>query len=87
MLDSGTPDRYLNYYTSNAPPYFAGVGGAIAYINYFNTNDFVLTNKWRLDQDLKPDTSRFYRLYQGDGTNFSPRILPILASPFSSGHV
>ena len=64
--DDGTPDRYINYYTTGAPCYFSGVGAARSYINYFNTNDFVLTNRWRSDQDNKPASG-----YHWNGTSFS----------------
>jgi hypothetical protein len=67
--DSGTPD-YYSFYNGSAC-YFAGVGGAGLYINYFNTNDFLLTNRWCSDQDAKCDafsgfrwdTANFYRGY------------------------
>jgi hypothetical protein len=68
--DSGTPDRYLNYYTNTAPPYFWGVGGADTYINYFNTNDNLLTNSWRSTEDEKPDLG-----YHWNGTNFSTGLV------------
>jgi len=41
-VDDGTPDRYSFY--NGAACYFYAVGGAGTYINYFNTNDTVLTN-------------------------------------------
>ena len=65
-LDPGTPDRYWAYYTNGALPYFTGVGGAKAYINYFNTNDDVLTNLWCSTENSKPDFG-----YHWNGTNFS----------------
>jgi hypothetical protein len=65
FADSSTPNRYAIYYTNAAPPYFCGVGGADAYVNYFNTNDYVLTNLWRTTEDSKPDLG-----YGFDGTNF-----------------
>lgn len=69
--DDGTPNRYIWYYTNFALPYFSGVGGAGAYINFFNTNDFVLTNSWRTDQDTKPAlTLNLSHQYRWDGTNF-----------------
>jgi hypothetical protein len=68
--DNGTPNRFLAYYTNGAPPFFYNVGGADNYFNYFNTNDFLLTNRWRTTQDAKPDFG-----YQWDGTNFSSGVL------------
>jgi hypothetical protein len=79
-LDDSTPDRYINYYTSGAPCYFSGVGGAGIYINYFNTNDTVLTNDWRSDQDRKPALSLTYS-YHWDGTNFSKNFGTPLVFP------
>jgi hypothetical protein len=53
-FDSGTPNRYANYYTSGAPCYFNGISGAGTYVNFFNTNDYALS-RWLLDQKTKPD--------------------------------
>jgi hypothetical protein len=64
--DSGTPNRYAMYYTNGAPTYFYNVVGAGTYINYFNTNDSILTNDWRSTEDTKPDLG-----YHWNGTNFS----------------
>jgi hypothetical protein len=64
-LDSGTPNRYLYYYTNGLPWYFSRAAGAGIYINYFNTNDYLLTGAWRRTQDEKPDIG-----YGWDGTNF-----------------
>jgi hypothetical protein len=63
-LDDQTPDRYGSYY-GNGIPYFYGVMGAGTYINYFNTNDWLLTAKWRQEQDAKPDSG-----HRWDGTSF-----------------
>jgi hypothetical protein len=72
--DSGTPDNYSSY-SPTGVSYFAGVGGAETYINYFNTNDVVLTNLWRNTQNTKPDF-----LYGFNGTNFYTGI-PLLNTP------
>ena len=69
-LDSGTPDRYAEYYTSGAPCYFNGSAGAGTYVNFFNTNDWALTTLWEPDQNLKPDLGYGY-----DGANFYSGIL------------
>jgi hypothetical protein len=69
--DDGTPNRYAMYYVNGAPPYFYGVGGAGTYINYYNTNDNVLTNFWRGDQDAKPAFN-----HRWNGSNFYRGILP-----------
>jgi pimeloyl-ACP methyl ester carboxylesterase len=61
--DSGTPDRYANYYASNAPSYFNGSAGAGTYVNFFNTNDWALTTLWEPDQDFKPDNGLNYPGY------------------------
>lgn len=63
-LDSGTPNRYMNYWTPGAPCYFNASAGAGTYVNFFNTNDWALSY-WQTDQDLKPDIG-----YSYDGTNF-----------------
>jgi hypothetical protein len=70
-LDSSTPDRYANYYTAGAPAYFSASAGAGTYVNFFNTNDWALTQLWRPNQDLKPDTG-----YHFNGTNFSSGFFP-----------
>ena len=74
-VDDHTPNRYLSYYTNatGAQPYFPNVGGADVYINYFNTNDWLLTGKWRNEQDAKPDVLRGYHW---DGTNFYRYVFP-----------
>jgi hypothetical protein len=66
-LDSGTPNRYANYYTNGAPCYFNGTAGAGSYINFYNQQDWALSY-WQDDQNLKPqtgygynDTDQFYR--------------------------
>ena len=66
-LDSGTPNRYAQYYTNGAPCYFNATVGAGTYVNFFNTNDWALDTLWEPDQDLKPDTGQGYGW---DGTNF-----------------
>jgi len=72
-LDSGTPNRYAQYYTNGAPCYFNGSAGAGTYVNFFNTNDWALTTLWEPDQDLKPDTGQGYGF---DGTNFYTGLIP-----------
>jgi len=47
----------------------------VKYINYFNTNDYVLTNLWRQTQDLKPAGLPVLG-YHWDGTNFSKGAFP-----------
>jgi hypothetical protein len=75
--DSFTPNRYLWYYTNNAPNYFSGVGGASAYINVYSTNDNFLTNVWRSDQDNKPALPGVPGYgYHWDGVNFSQGWVP-----------
>jgi alpha-tubulin suppressor-like RCC1 family protein len=71
-FDSGTPNRYANYYTSGAPCYFNGVSGAGAYVNFFNTNDYALS-RWLLDQKTKPDHGLFsYPGYQYSVSSLHP---------------
>jgi len=74
--DSGTPDRY-SFYNGSAC-YFAGVGGAGIYINYFNTNDFMLTNTWCSTEDGKPDLIIGYVYI---GTNFYKNVTTPLLFP------
>ena len=54
--ESGTPDRYAQYYTNGAPCYFNNSAGAGAYVNFFNVGDFALSS-WQFDQNVKPDNS------------------------------
>ncbi len=54
-----TRNHFANYWLSGSNSYFAGVGGAAKYVNFFNTNDYVL-DKWTIGQNLKPDSSLFY---------------------------
>jgi len=64
--DSGTPNRYANYYTNGAPCYFNNSAGAGTYANFFNTNDWALdVDHWQLNQNFKPDLA-----YSWNGTNF-----------------
>jgi hypothetical protein len=56
---SGAPDCYVSYYGIGLP-YFYYARGAGAYINYFNTSDYVLTNLWCQYEDSKPDTGLRY---------------------------
>jgi hypothetical protein len=65
-LDSGTPDRYAQYYTNGAPCYFNSSAGAGTYVNFFNTNDWALDTLWQPDENIKPDLGYGY-----DGTNFT----------------
>jgi hypothetical protein len=73
--ESFTPNRYFWYYTNGAPPYFAGVVGAGAYINYFKTNDSLLTTNWIATENGKPDIG-----YGFAGTNFYKGI-PVFNTP------
>jgi hypothetical protein len=52
-------------------------GAASFNINYYNTNDNVLINDWRSDQDTKPalPLNLDYQ-YRWDGTNFLKGYLP-----------
>jgi hypothetical protein len=73
ILDSGTPNRYAHYYTDSSPCYFNGAAGAGTYVNFFNTNDWALTQLWEPDQDTKPDSGYGYNpvpgfFYRGDET-------------------
>ena len=53
--DCGTPDVYAHYWTNGAPCYFNTTAGAGTYVNFFNPNDWALTNAWLLlFQNLKP---------------------------------
>jgi len=66
-----TPDIEGHYYTNSAPPYFNGISGAGAFVDFFNPVDWALTGStiarptWLYDQSLKPDIS-----YSWDGTHF-----------------
>lgn len=55
-----TPDRYGQYYTNGAPCYFHGVAGAGTYVNFYNTNDWALTQLWPVNQSLKPASGYGY---------------------------
>jgi hypothetical protein len=55
-FDSGTPNRYANYYTNGAVSYLKNSAGAGVYVNFYNTNDYALGPLlWQFNQDLKPD--------------------------------
>ncbi len=73
--NAGLPDRYVNYYTNGALPYFWGVGGATRYVNYFNTNDITFTSLWIFAEDTKP-----VLFYGFNGTNFYSGI-PFFTTP------
>jgi hypothetical protein len=67
MWDLGETNAYAHYWTSNNPSYFYDVGGAATYINYFNTNDYVLS-KWTDNQNHKPPTAALgYTFVAPDG--------------------
>jgi pimeloyl-ACP methyl ester carboxylesterase len=54
--DSGTPNRYAEYYTNGASCYFNSSTGAATYVNFYNTNDYALgASLWQFNQNLKPD--------------------------------
>jgi hypothetical protein len=54
--DDHTPNAYAHYWTSTATQYFYGIGGAVNFVNYYNTNDWALNpGHWELNQKLKPD--------------------------------
>ena len=53
-------DRYAAYWTNGAPCYFNGIQGAGTFVNFFNTNDYALTQLWEPDQNLKPQTPYHY---------------------------
>jgi hypothetical protein len=55
-----TPDRYGQYFTNGAPGYFNLSAGAGTYVDFFNTNDWALTQLWERDQNLKPDAGYEY---------------------------
>lgn len=65
LLDSGTPNRYAEYWTNGASCYFYGTTGAARYINFFNKEDWAL-GLWETDQDSKPDGGTGY--YFGNNT-------------------
>jgi hypothetical protein len=57
----GTPtDFYFLYFTNSPNWYFSGAYGADLYVNYFNTNDFILTNLWLSAQASKPVGQYFW---------------------------
>jgi len=55
IADVGEPDVYSHYWTATNAQYFADAIGAATYVDYYNTNDFVL-NFWLDDQLVKPQT-------------------------------
>jgi hypothetical protein len=55
-----TPDRYGQYYVNGATNYFNGIGGAGTFANFFNANDYALTQLWEPDENEKPDTGYSY---------------------------
>ncbi len=57
--DVGEPNVYAHYWNATNSQYFSGVVGAASYVNFFNTNDFVL-NHWLDYQPAKPVTSLNY---------------------------
>ncbi|MGA2787582.1 MAG: hypothetical protein ABSF60_08645 [Verrucomicrobiota bacterium] len=56
-------DRYAAYWTNGAPCYFHSIGGAGTFVNFFNTNDWALTQLWEPDQNLKPDAGYSYQYF------------------------
>ena len=60
-MPPGTPtDFYFLYFTNSPNWYFSGAYGADLYVNYFNTNDFILTNLWLSAQASKPVGQYFW---------------------------
>jgi hypothetical protein len=53
VYDALEPNVYAHYWTPTNAQYFAGAIGAASYVNFFNTNDYVL-NFWLKDQLIKP---------------------------------
>ena len=51
--DAGEPNVYAHYWNATNAQYFAGVIGSARYVNFFNTNDFVLDH-WLAYQPDKP---------------------------------
>ena len=51
--DAGEPNVYAHYWTATNDQYFADAIGAASYVNFFNTNDFVLDH-WLGYQPDKP---------------------------------
>ncbi len=81
-FDIGEPNCYLHYYASNSPCYFSGSLGATTYVNFFNTNDYVL-NQWFIGQEYKPDTSLDYGYSSGQfEINPGGRILTFPANTY-----
>ena len=59
VFDSGTPNRYAQYFANGSPPYFSGFRGADAYVNFYNPVDAAL-GTWEIDQNVKPANSIGY---------------------------
>ncbi|MGP8200622.1 MAG: chitobiase/beta-hexosaminidase C-terminal domain-containing protein [Limisphaerales bacterium] len=71
--DVGEPNVYAHYWTPTNDQYFADAIGAASYVNFFNTNDFVLDH-WLGYQPDKPVTALGYdyissQYYQGVGSD------------------
>lgn len=64
-MDSGTTNRYAEYPTDGAPPYFNGIQGAQTFVNFYNENDYALS-MWIVDQDFKPDNGIAFPGYYYD---------------------
>jgi hypothetical protein len=79
ILDHQTPNRYAQYWQSNSPPYFNGVGGAAKYVNFFNPQDYALApTRWQLNQNLKPSATLNYSYVQLDDKFYHDSTLLLL---------
>jgi len=63
----GAPDCYAHYWTNGAPCLFNASVGAGAYVNFFNLNDWALTNAWLLYQIQKHNLNPGYSYNAGTG--------------------
>jgi hypothetical protein len=78
---NAAPDCYAHYWTSNAPCYFNGSAGAGVYVNFYNPNDWALTNAWLLFQKAKPTLSPSYSYNPETGIYYKNFSLNQLSFP------
>jgi len=79
-LDHGTPNAFAHYWTSNSPPYLDRIAGAAKFVNFYNTNDYVLA-QWVPNENLKPDASLGYVYNSGVFYNNYPTNAVVLSFP------
>jgi hypothetical protein len=82
--DAGESNVYAHYWNATNNQYFYGAIGAAQYVNFFNTNDFVL-NHWLSYQADKPFSFLGYSYYSGqyyEGGVTTPTIITFPTSTY-----